>query len=146
MPCGCCETPRLRAMKKPHSSKRQSKTGRSATPAIAPRREKWIVAASFAALMVILALSCIVFGVFSRRAVLNKQMMKWKAAYHLTDEQAARIHQIEVDFHGNGNPFTSPASGTPEENDAHHLEISREMNPEDGARFIEVMNKKGGGH
>lgn len=72
--------------------------------------------------------------------------MEWTASYHLTDEQAARIREIEYKFHGNGNPFTSRESGTPEENEAHHLEVSRVMNPEDGAHFLQVMTLNGGRH
>lgn len=115
-------------------------------PPASSRREKWIVAACVAGFMVMLALYCTISGMIEERAALHNQMMEWAAAYHLTDDQAARIRQIEAKFHGNGNPFTSRESGTPEENDAHHLEISRVMNPEDGARFLEVMVKNGGRH
>lgn len=75
-------------------------------------------------------------GVGQQRKALDKQLAQWKPLYHLTDEQAERIRQIELDFHGNGNPFTSRVSGTPEEDEAHHLEISRVMKPKDAERFL----------
>jgi hypothetical protein len=126
-------------MTKSGKSTRQSRS-------LSKGREKWVVAACVAGFMVFLALFGTVAGMITQRAGLNKQLLQWRAAYHLTDQQAARIREIELKFHGNGNPFTSRDSGTPEENDAHHLEISRVMNPEDGARFVKVMIKNGGQH
>ncbi len=96
--------------------------------------------------MLLLAAYCTISGIIDERAALGRLLEKWTASYHLTGEQADRIRQIEVEFHGNGNPFTSRGSATPEENHAHHLEISRAMNPEDGARFMEAMLKNGGRH
>lgn len=96
--------------------------------------------------MIFLALFVTVSGMITQRGALNRQLMQWRASYHLTDQQAARIREIELKFHGNGNPFTSRESGTPQENDAHHLEVSRVMNPEDGERFVEVMIKQRGRH
>lgn len=140
------QSQQLRAMKEPKSLKKRSKNDPPAAPAASSAREKWIVAACFAGFMAMLALYCTLSGMIEEHAALHNQMMEWTVAYHLTDEQADHIRQIEAKFHGNGNPFTSRESGTPEENDAHHLEISRVMNPEDGARFIQVMVKKGGQH
>lgn len=96
--------------------------------------------------MALIAGFCTVSGMIEERAALHRMLMEWTASYHLTAEQAEHIRQLELEFHGNGNPFTSRDSGTPEENDAHHLEISRVMNPEDGTRFVKVMIKQGGRH
>ena len=96
--------------------------------------------------MLMLAAYCTMSGMIEEHAALHNQIMEWTASYHLTGEQADRIRQIEAKFHGNGNPFTSRESGTPEENDAHHLKISREMNPEDGANFLHAMTLNGGRH
>lgn len=131
-------------MKKPHSSKRRSKTAASA--AASPLRQRLILAACFAGFMVFLAAFVTVSGMITQRAALNRMLASWTVSYHLTPEQADRIREIELNFHGNGNPFTSRESGTPEENDAHHLEVSRVMSPEDGARFIKAMVKSGGRH
>ena len=133
-------------MKKPRDFKQQSRKNRAAASAASPWRQRITVAACVAGFMVFLALFITVSGMITQRAALHRVLAGWTVSYHLTPEQAARIRQIELKFHGNGNPFTSRESGTPEENDAHHLEISRVMNPEDGARFVEVMVKTGGGH
>lgn len=109
-------------------------------------REKWTVAACVAGFMLFLAAFVTVSGMITQRAALHRVLAAWTVTYHLTPEQADRIREIELNFHGNGNPFTSRESGTPEENDAHHLEVSRVMNPEDGARFLKAMIKNGGHH
>jgi len=131
-------------MKKARDLKLPSRKDRAAASAASPWRQRLTVAACVAGFMVFLALFGTVAGMITQRGALNRQLMQWRASYHLTDQQVARIREIELEFHGNGNPFTSRESGTPEENDAHHLEISRVMNPEDGARFAEVMIKRGG--
>ena len=123
-------------MKKPHKFKRGSRKEGTPASAVSPWKERLVVAACLAGLMGVLALVGTVMGIGAQRQALDKQFAKWKKTYHLTDEQAARIRQMELDFHGNGNPFTSRDSGTPEENTAHHLEMSRVMNPEDGERFF----------
>lgn len=126
-------------MKNSRPSKRPHKNARATVPPRSPWREHLVVAGWVAVFMAVLALFCTVAGIINQRIALNRTTAKWKSLYHLTDTQAARIREIELEFHGNGNPFTSRDSGTPEENDAHHLEISRVMNPEDGARFARDM-------
>jgi hypothetical protein len=93
--------------------------------------------------MGILALIGTFMGIAEQRKALEHLVANWRVTYHLTDEQAARIRKIELDFHGNGNPFTSRDSGTAEENIAHYLEISRAMSPEDGARFLRTRRDNG---
>jgi hypothetical protein len=67
---------------------------------------------------------------------------KWKTTYHINDEQAERIQQIELDFHGNGSPFSIKPTRSKEEKHRHHEEISRLMSPEDGAHFMKAMEKE----
>ena len=68
-------------------------------------------------------------------ASLSRILSRWRAEYHLTEEQERLIRAEEERFHGTGNPLTRPRR-TPEETKAHELAISRCMNLEDGARFL----------
>ena len=77
---------------------------------------------------------------------ISKTVTKWKTTYHITDEQAERIKQIELDFHGSGSPFSIKPAHTRDEKHRHHEEISRLMSPEDGARFMKSMEKSEGSH
>jgi hypothetical protein len=77
---------------------------------------------------------------------ISKTVQKWKTTYHITDEQAALIKQIEIDFHGNGSPFSIKPSRTRDEKHRHHEEISRLMSPEDGAHFMQAMERSEGKH
>lgn len=131
-------------MKKPPKFKRKGKKEAAPTSTVSPWKERLVVAACVAGLMGVLALIGTVMGIGAQRQALDKQFAKWKTLYHLTDEQAARLRQMELDFHGNGNPFTSRESGTPEENLAHHLKMSRVMSPEAGERFFrDIQHSKG---
>lgn len=124
--------------------KRSAKPITRPASARAPWKERLVVTACILGLMGVLALLGTVAGIGQQREALDKQLARWKAQYHLTDDQAARIRQIELGFHGNGNPFTSRDSGTAEEDAAHHLEIARVMDAEDGERFLrDIMHKKG---
>jgi hypothetical protein len=77
---------------------------------------------------------------------ISKTVQKWKTTYHINDAQAELIQQIEIDFHGNGSPFTIKPSRTRDEKHRHHEEISRLMSPEDGAHFMQAMERSEGKH
>lgn len=85
-------------------------------------------------------------SIHQQTSSISRTVQKWKSTYHINDEQAERIKQIELDFHGNGSPFSIKPTRSKEEKHRHHEEISRLMSPEDGARFMKVMEKSEGKH
>lgn len=99
---------------------------------------------------VVMLLLLAAFFLFSRmltiRTRLNGRLAEWTASYHLTDPQVARIRQLELEYHGNGLPFSGRDPGTLEANKAHYLRISLIMSPEDCARFVRVIVEDGGPH
>lgn len=123
-------------MKPPSRFRKKDKALAVSKPPVPPWKERTVVALCLLGLMGLLALLATVGGIAAQNKALDGQISRWRTLYHLTAEQAARVRQLELEFHGNGNPFTSRESGTPEENDAHHLAISRVMNPSDAERFL----------
>ena len=91
-------------------------------------------------------------GIFSFKIkhaqYVEDDLKRFRARYHLSDEQLRQTRRLEEQFHGSGNPFTLPTH-TPEEEHEHLLQHSRAMSPEDGARFLaereRTIAKKGGG-
>lgn len=77
---------------------------------------------------------------------ITKTVNGWKSTYNLDDEQARRTIQIELDFHGNGSPFSLRGHSQAEEKHRHYEKISQLMSPTDGARFMHAMEKKGENH
>jgi hypothetical protein len=77
---------------------------------------------------------------------INKTVNGWKSKYHIDDEQARRIIEIELGFHGSGSPFSLGARPAKDDKYRHHEEISQLMSDEDGARFMEAMEKDKGDH
>ena len=73
-------------------------------------------------------------------------MQRWKTLYHIDDNAAEQIKQIELDYHGNGSPFTIKPLRSGYENHLHHAGISRLMSEEDGARFMKAMEKSSDSH
>ena len=85
-------------------------------------------------------------AVHGQRASISKTLQGWKTTYHINDQQAERIKQIEFDFHGSGSPFSIKPAHTGDEKNRHHEEISSLMAPDDAERFMKVMEQSHGKH
>lgn len=102
-------------------------------------RDKAIVLGFLLLLLVFPAVFLHIHSINQQTASISKTVQKWKTTYHISDEQATHIKQIELDFHGNGSPFSIKPARTRDEKHRHHEEISRLMSPEDGAHFMKAM-------
>lgn len=87
-----------------------------------------------------------IHSINQQTASVTRTVTKWKTTYHINAEQAERIKQIELDFHGNGSPFSIKPARTRDEKHHHHEEISRLMSPENGALFMKAMERSEGRH
>jgi hypothetical protein len=67
---------------------------------------------------------------------LDNQLSRWKISYHLSDSVVSQLRQIELDFHGSGNPITTPIKHTALEIKEHHDGMALLMKKEDGAKFL----------
>lgn len=127
-----------------------SKFSRKKKPIPAPTRLSLREKAVIFGLPLLLLMFPVIFlhvhSVNRQTASVTRTVTKWKTTYHINDEQAARIKQIELDFHGNGSPFSIKPTRTRDEKHRHHEEISRLMSPEDGARFMKAMERSEGKH
>lgn len=127
-----------------------SKHSRKKKAAPAPTKLSWrdkaIIFGFLLLLLVFPAVFLHIHSVNQQTASVTRTVTKWKTTYHINDEQAERIKQIELDFHGNGSPFSIKPAHTRDEKHRHHEEISRLMSPEDGARFMKAMEKSEGKH
>lgn len=127
-------------------SKLSRKKKAAATPtALAPRDKAMLIGVPIL-LLAIPALVLHFSAIHQQTASISKTVTKWKTTYHINDAQAELIQQIELDFHGNGSPFSIKPSRTRDEKHRHHEEISRLMSPEDGARFMRAMERSEGKH
>jgi hypothetical protein len=118
----------------------------AAKPAALSLRDKAVLIGVPILLLAVPALVLHFSSISQQTASIAKTVEGWKTTYHINDEQAARIKQIELDFHGNGSPFSFRPTFNREENLRHHENISRLMSPEDGARFMKAMERGEGGH
>lgn len=109
-------------------------------------RDKAFVFGFLLLLLVVPAVFLHIHSINQQTASISRTVTKWKTTYHINDAQAERIKQIELDFHGNGSPFTIKPSRTRDEKHRHHEEISRLMSPEDGAHFMQAMERSEGKH
>jgi hypothetical protein len=109
-------------------------------------RDKAIVIGFLLLLLVFPAVFLHIHTFNKQTASIAKTVEGWKTTYHINDAQAERIKQIELTFHGSGSPFSIKPARSKEEKHHHHEEISRLMSPEDGAHFMQVMEKSDGNH
>ena len=127
-------------------SKLSRKKKAAATPtALAPRDKAMLIGVP----ILLLAIPAFVLhfsSIHQQTTSISKTVTKWKTTYHINDAQAELIQQIELDFHGNGSPFSIKPTRSKEEKHRHHEEISRLMSPEDGAHFMKAMEKDDGKH
>lgn len=110
-----------------------------------PSRPAWkthlIVFGSLTALMVFMVWVIWAMSAMEQRRSLCLEVERWKTAYHLTDDQAAHILQLEIDFHSRCDLFSIHASIGRDEELLHHKEISSWMSASDGARFMETQGR-----
>lgn len=81
-------------------------------------------------------------SVVEQETSVAKTVQGWQSAFHFSDEQAARIEQIEIDFHGNGSPFSARRVHTAAEIKSHHEDIAHQMEAGQGSRFLQFMEKR----
>ncbi len=98
--------------------------------------------------IVLAAVAMLLIGANRQRQIhsVNKLLAEWKVSYNLTPEQMAEIKRLELEFHGTGNPFTSPVPKDAASVTAHHVEISKLMKPEEGERFLKAMEARNEAH
>jgi len=120
-------------------SKLSRKTKIAPAPTKLTLRDKGIIFGFLILILVLPAVFLHIHSINQQTASVSKTVAKWKTTYHISDEQAERIKQIELDFHGSGSPFSIKPARTRDEKHRHHKEISRLMSPEDGAHFMKAM-------
>jgi len=118
----------------------------AAKPSALSLRDKAVLISVPILLLAVPALVLHFSSIHQQTASIAKTVEGWRSIYHLNDGQVERIKQIEIDFHGNGSPFSIKPTRARDEKHRHHEEISRLMSPEDGARFMKVMEKSEGKH
>lgn len=94
-----------------------------------------------------LIVGVMIFGSIQKHsAALDVKLLRWSERYHLDEQQMSAIRNIELRFHGNGNPLSVGSNHSPAEIREHHISISRVMSPADGVKFLEAMERSGGNH
>ncbi len=84
--------------------------------------------------------SMIAFGMFvivmQWRSSIDKRLERWRITYHLDDAQIASIRMAEFEFHGSGNPFTTPSQHDDKAVEQHHRQLASLMGEQEGRNFL----------
>ncbi len=100
-------------------------------------KENWIIF-GYIGTPVLMILPLLLFFVSKTRwrNGLDDQLAHWKVTCHLNDAVVSQLRQIELDFHGSGNPITTPIQHSALEIKEHHDGMAILMEKEDGAKFL----------
>jgi len=71
---------------------------------------------------------------------IDDRLSKWQQSYNLSAETVTQFRRIELEFHGSGNPLTSPIPHSKEEENAHHEQMASMLAPEAAERFLRDMH------
>jgi hypothetical protein len=69
---------------------------------------------------------------------IDDRLAKWQQAYHLSNETVEKFRLIELQFHGSGNPFTSPIHRSPQEVQIHHQQMAEIIGEPQGRLFLNI--------
>ncbi len=72
---------------------------------------------------------------------IDDRLAQWRQAYHLSDAIVSEFRRIELEFHGSGNPFTSPIQRSPQEVQIHHQQMAEIMGEPQGSQFLKDIRK-----
>ena len=71
---------------------------------------------------------------------IDDRLSKWQQAYKLSDETVEQFRRIEIDFHGTGNPFTSPIRRSAQEVHIHHQQMAEIIGEPQGKLFLKDIS------
>lgn len=108
---------------------------------LSKREITWLATLAVLAIGLFLAIAHFTSKWHTKRDV-DHYVERLRNNYNLNDRQVVAIREIEFKFHGNGGIFFSP-SRSHEEKQSHQIEISQQMSPEAGLRFLADLNRKG---
>ena len=120
----------------------RKKSSASARPVTASQRvrDRLIIAAW----LVLPIAGIIAILILAMKAQWNRSiedhLNKWQQSYNLSAETVTELRRIELEFHGSGNPFTSPIPHSKPEENAHHEQMASMLAPEAAERFLRDMH------
>ena len=128
--------------KKRHTFARPSKATLSGTkrPSIPVWRGHLVVVASIG----IPILGMLALGIMLAKAQwhhsIEDRLAAWQNRYSLDSSTVSKFKEMEIQFHGTGNPFTSPIDHNPVEVRIHHEQMASLLEPAQAERFRRDMN------
>lgn len=79
------------------------------------------------------------------RQRIDRRIERWKADYHLSDEQARQIRELEQEHHKSESPLSMSSNPTAGEVQAHNQRIAGFMSEADARRFLQREARHGWG-
>jgi hypothetical protein len=69
---------------------------------------------------------------------------QWQKIYHFDDAAAARLREIELEFHGSGGLFSIEGTKSPEQMRQHSEEMAQQIPIEFRDQFLKMENRNRG--
>ena len=80
----------------------------------------------------------VISSVTWQRGVLEQKVRRWQVKYGLTESEVREPLEVELEYHGNGNPLPFRPARTDADRAAHRREIGELLGHDNPARFQET--------
>lgn len=77
---------------------------------------------------------------------LDHQLARWRIQYQLDDATVEKLRRLELEFHGSGNPFTTPIRRSGGETEKHHEAMADLIAPWHREKFLRDLESEELGH
>jgi hypothetical protein len=88
-------------------------------------KEKILIWGAVMACLALMAVPYVISSVTLQRDVLERKVRRWQVKYELNEAEAEELLEVELEYHGSGNPFSLRSKPTAEEMREHRNDINR---------------------
>jgi len=101
-------------------------------------KDKLLICCMVLGLLAVMAVPFVISSVNFHRDHFRQKVQRWQIKHDLSEARAREILEIELEFHGSGNPLWFRPKPTDEERRAHNREIARLLGHDDPTRMQET--------
>ena len=101
-------------------------------------KDKFLICGAVLACLALMAVPFVISSINFHRDHFRQKVQRWQIKHGLSEARARKILEIELEFHGSGNPLWFRPARTDAEKATHRREIGELLGHEDPARFQET--------
>jgi hypothetical protein len=128
--------PRRKDSRFPGAGRRELQRRRPVPASAWSLRDKLNVGAGVA-VAILAFFSPVILKMAGQRGKISQRLESWRTEFGLKEDQVRKLREIELEFHGSGNPFSTLPAHTTAQLSSHDKQVASAMGQEAGKRYIE---------